>query len=47
MDTSINDIEALITKEFNDFDEEGEGYIAIGDAGRIMRACKKLCLTPF
>jgi len=47
MDTSINDVYAIISKEFEDQDEDGEGYFMIGEAGHIMRACKKLCLTPF
>jgi len=47
MDTSINDVQAIITKEFEEQDDDNEGYYQIGEAGHIMRACKKLCLTPF
>jgi len=47
MDTSIDDVCTIINKDFENYDEEGEGYCQIGEAGGIMRACKKLCLTPF
>lgn len=47
MDTSVNEIYDMISRTFEEADEDGEGYMLIGDAGTLMRACKKLCLTPF
>lgn len=47
MDTSINEVEAIISNEFETFDDDGDGNFAISEAGHCLRACKKLCLTPF
>jgi Ca2+-binding EF-hand superfamily protein len=47
MDTSIDEVEHLISHEFETFDDDGDGYFAISEAGLCLRACKKLCLTPF